>query len=71
MLRKGYRFCHTLTANNATAQTIGYRATNLASNIPNVANNLTPNLVDPCGIAFLSGQPFFIADNKSWTHHRS
>jgi hypothetical protein len=42
-----------LTANNATAQTMGYRQTNLASNLPGVANNLTPNLVDPWGIAFL------------------
>jgi uncharacterized protein (TIGR03118 family) len=49
---------------NATAQTIGYRRTNLASNLPNVANNVTPTLVNPWGIAFLSGQPFFIADNK-------
>jgi len=29
-----------------------------------VANNVTPGLVDPWGIAFLSGQPFFLADNK-------
>src|SRR5882724_7170740 len=49
---------------NATAQTIGYRQTNLASNLPNVANNVTPGLVNPWGIAFLSDQPFFIADNK-------
>lgn len=53
-----------LTVNSATAQTIGYRQSNLTSNLPNVANNLTPNLVDPWGIAFLSGQPFFVADNK-------
>jgi hypothetical protein len=33
-----------LTANNAPAQTIGYRQINLASNLPNVANNLTPTL---------------------------
>ena len=29
-------------AGNATAQTIGYRQTNLSSNLPNVANNVTP-----------------------------
>jgi len=52
------------TAANATAQTIGYRQTNLASNLPNVAHNVTPGLVNPWGIAFLSDQPFFIADNK-------
>jgi uncharacterized protein (TIGR03118 family) len=51
-------------AADASAQTIGYRQTNLASNLPNVANNVTPGLVDPWGIAFLSGQPFFIADNQ-------
>jgi uncharacterized protein (TIGR03118 family) len=52
-------------AANTTAQTIGYRQTNLASNLPNVANNITPGLVNPWGIAFLSDQPFFIADNRS------
>lgn len=51
-------------AENVTAQTIAYRQTNLASNVPNVANNVTPGLVNPRGIAFLSGEPFFIADNK-------
>ncbi len=53
-----------LAAANASAQTIGYRQTNLASNLANVANNVTPGLVNPWGIAFLSDQPFFIADNK-------
>jgi len=53
-----------LVATNATAQTIGYRQTNLASNLPNVANNVTPGLVNPWGIAFLLDQPFFIAENK-------
>jgi len=52
-------------ATNATAQTIGYRQTNLSSNLPNVANNVTPGLVNPWGIAFLSDQPFFIADNQA------
>src|SRR5690242_17783980 len=51
-------------AADASAQTIGYRQTNLASNLPNVANNVTPGLANPWGIAFLSGQPFFIADNQ-------
>ncbi len=49
----------------ASAQTIAYRQTNLASNLLNVANHVTPGLVNPWGIAFLSGQPFFIADNKT------
>jgi hypothetical protein len=47
------------------AQTIAYRQANLASNLPNVANNVTPRLVNPFGIAFLSGEPFFIADNNA------
>jgi len=42
----------------------GYRQTNLASDLPNVANNITPGLVNPWGIAFLSDQPFFISDNR-------
>ncbi len=54
-----------LGATNATAQTIGYRQTNLTSNLPNIANNVTPDLINPWGITFLSGQPFFIANNKS------
>jgi hypothetical protein len=55
-------FC--LLRTNTTAQTIGYRQTNLASDLPNVANNITPGLVNPWGIAFLSDQPFFISDNR-------
>src|SRR5712692_7675589 len=54
-----------LGATNSKAQAIGYRQTNLASNLPNVANNVAPGLVNPWGIAFLSDQPFFIADNKA------
>ena len=52
-----------LGATNGTAQTIAYRRTNLTSNLPNVANNVMPGVVNPWGIAFLSGQPFFIAEN--------
>jgi len=54
-----------LAAADATAQTIGYRQSNLASTLPNAANNVAPGLVNPWGIAFLSDQPFFIADNKA------
>src|SRR5260370_42546317 len=52
-------------ADIVTAQTMAYRQNNLASNLSNVANNVIPGLVDPWGIAFLSGQPFFIADNTA------
>jgi hypothetical protein len=50
-------------AAKVAAQTITYRQTNLVSNVPNVANEITPQLVNPWGITFLSSQPFFIADN--------
>jgi uncharacterized protein (TIGR03118 family) len=60
-----FLFGFLLGSTNATAQTIGYRQTNLASNLPNVANNVTPGLVNPWGIAFLSDQPFFITDNNA------
>jgi len=59
-----FLFGFLLAATHATAQTVGYRQTNLTSNLPNVANNVRPGLVNPWGIAFLPGQPFFIADNK-------
>ena len=52
-----------LAVASASAQTIGYRQTNLASTLPNVANNVAPTLVNPWGMSFLNGQPFFIADN--------
>jgi hypothetical protein len=58
-----FLFGFLLTATDAAAQTIAYRQTNLTSSVPNVANNLTRDLVNPWGIAFLSDQPFFIADN--------
>ncbi len=46
------------------AQTVAFRETKLASNLPNVANNFIPPLVNPWGIAFLPGNPFFVADNQ-------
>ena len=53
-----------LSGTTANAQTVAYRQTNLASNAKNNANNLAPGLVNPWGIGFLTGQPFFIAENK-------
>jgi hypothetical protein len=45
-----------LTANNTTAQTIGYRQTNLASNLPNVG---TTKIQDFSSCSFcLSSFPF-------------
>ncbi len=60
-----FLFGFLFATDNVTAQTIAYRQTNLASNLPNVANDVTPGLVNPWGIAFLSEQAFFIADNKA------
>lgn len=52
-----------LLAERASAQSVAYRQTNLASSLPNVANNVAPTLINPWGAAFLTGQPLFIADN--------
>jgi hypothetical protein len=59
-----FLFGFLFVADIVTAQTIAYRRANLASNLSNVANNVTPGLADPWGIAFLPGQPFFLADNN-------
>src|SRR5882757_193507 len=59
-----FLFGFLLAADIVTAQTIAYRQANLASNLSNVANNVTPGLADPWGIAFLPGQPFFLAENN-------
>jgi hypothetical protein len=46
-------------AADSAAQSIGYRQTNLASNLPNVVKNVTPGLVNPWG------SPFFQASHSS------
>jgi len=58
-------FGFVLAAPKAAAQTVAYRQMDLTSNVPDLANNLTPALINPWGISFLSGQPFFIANNQS------
>jgi len=60
-----FLFASLFATDIVTAQTIAYRQANLASDLPNVANNVAPGLVNPFGIAFLSGEPFFIADNNA------
>jgi uncharacterized protein (TIGR03118 family) len=52
-------------ADNSSAQTIGYRQSNLASSQPDIASNLAPTLINPWGMAFFTGQPFFIAGNQA------
>jgi len=52
-------------AASALAQTNSYQQTNLVSDMAGVANNTDPKLLNPWGISFFPGQPFWIADNKS------
>ena len=54
-------------AGSATAQTIAYRQTNLASdvNAPGFANHVEASLRNPWGIAFLPGQPLFIVNTNN------
>jgi len=47
----------------AAAQGNAYQQTNLVSNVPKAATHTDRNLVNPWGIAFIPGQPFFLADN--------
>jgi hypothetical protein len=60
-----FLFGSLFTTDIVTAQTIAYRQANLAANLPNVAKNVTQRLVNPFGIAFVSGEPFFIANNNA------
>lgn len=50
---------------SAEAQTDSYQQTNLVSDMAGVANHTDPKLINPWGIAFVPGQPFWIADNNS------
>src|SRR6202163_387414 len=49
------------------AQQAGYSQTNLVSNTAGVATTTDPQLLNPWGISFLSGQDFWIANNNSGT----
>jgi uncharacterized protein (TIGR03118 family) len=60
-----FLFVFGFSAADASAQSVAYRQTDLTSSVPDLANNLTPDLLNPWGIAFLSGQPFFIVNNQS------
>ena len=53
-----------LAVASASAQTIAYRQTNLASdvNTQGFANQLNLSMINSWGIAFLPGQPFFIVN---------
>jgi hypothetical protein len=54
-----FRFGFLPVAANSAAQSIAYRQTNLASNMPNVAKNIAPGLVNNWG------SPFFQASHSS------
>lgn len=53
------------TARIASAQTNSYTQTNLSSDTPGNAAFTSPDLINPWGIAFIPGNPFWIADNNS------
>ena len=49
----------------ASAQTTAYQQTNLVSDISGSAAHTDPLLINPWGIAFQPGQPFWVAANNS------
>jgi uncharacterized protein (TIGR03118 family) len=49
----------------AHAQTNSYKQTNLVSDTAGMAANTDPQLVNPWGVAFTPGSPFWISDNNS------
>ncbi|MHB8410406.1 MAG: TIGR03118 family protein [Candidatus Acidiferrales bacterium] len=52
-------------ATRATAQTTSYTQTNLVSDGAVAAPNTDKHLINPWGIAFIPGNPFWISDNNS------
>jgi uncharacterized protein (TIGR03118 family) len=54
-----------LPLSSAFAQTNSYKQTNLVSDTAGMAPNTDPKLVNPWGIAFIPGSPFWISDNNS------
>ncbi len=54
-----------LAAASTSAQSIAYRQTNLASDVPGFANHTDPFLLNPWGIAVIPGQSFFVANRDS------
>lgn len=54
-------------ATGAWAQQGGYSQTNLVSNSAGVAKTTDSQLLNPWGVAFLSGQDFWLANNNSGT----
>ena len=50
---------------SAVAQTNSYQQTNLVSDMAGAAAHTDPKLINPWGISFFPGQPFWISDNNS------
>ena len=50
---------------NAQAQTDSYQQRNLVSDMAGIAAHTDPKLINPWGISFFPGQPFWISDNNS------
>ena len=48
-------------------QTTGYAQSNLVGNLAGVGNHTDNQLTNPWGIAFIAGQPFWIANNNGGT----
>jgi uncharacterized protein (TIGR03118 family) len=61
----GLVFVNALPLPSAHAQTNSYKQTNLASDTAGIAPNTDAKLVNPWGIAFIPGSPFWISDNNS------
>lgn len=55
----------TFSAIIAFAGPVNFNQVNLVSDIPGLAANTDPNLVNPWGIAFGATSPFWISDNKT------
>ncbi|HET7890599.1 MAG TPA: TIGR03118 family protein [Candidatus Sulfotelmatobacter sp.] len=53
------------SAGTASAQTNSYTQTNLSSDTAGTATLTSPDLINPWGIAFVPGNPFWIADNNN------
>jgi uncharacterized protein (TIGR03118 family) len=57
--------CLSLFSSQLYGATLGFFQTNLASDLPGVAQNLDANLANPWGIAFGPTTPIWIADNHT------
>jgi uncharacterized protein (TIGR03118 family) len=61
----GILFVGLISGGTATAQTKAYRQVGLASDAPELASTVDPQMKNSWGITFLPGQPFFISNNGS------